>query len=464
MRTRQTQVEETVEGRSRVPAAPCVQRTHDSNADETSGPESHGGSYGVPEPSGEDDHGCTARCTRLILLSFLLVAVEGCSSPQMRTTDAAHGPDPDKGVATSRQSSRSPARRGVDANTSTKPVPSPAKPGSPTIEHNITRVASTDGPPWAVLAADPRLPPRKHHANDVGLVSDEGNGTFARIAADLHTELGRDRLRIRPSGSSGPLRTLNEILYRPGADIGVVQADALESLVMEDPSTVAPRHLRFLSRIYDAHVHVVTRDMITDIRQLDSLAVNIGSPDSGSHLTARLVFGKLGIKPTFTTYDTGDALDRLRAGEITAVFVVAPRPAAEILQFFGDGFHLLAVPWDPEVLRSYNPSEFLAADYPTLIREGERVETIAVDVVLAVYNWRESSTGYRRLTRFTRSLFSRLNQLQQPGHHFSWSQVDPSAEVHGWQRFTFEGGPRPVLPQADNQQRPFDPDRRADGG
>jgi uncharacterized protein len=122
------------------------------------------------------------------------------------------------------------------------------------------------------------------------------------------------------------------------------------------------------------------------------------------------------------------------------------------------------VPWDPEVLRSYNPSELLAADYPTLIREGQRVETIAVDVVLAVYNWRESSTGYRRLARFTRSLFSRLSQLQQPGHHFSWSQADPSAEVHGWQRFTFEGGPNPVLPQADNQQRPFNPDRRADGG
>jgi TRAP-type uncharacterized transport system substrate-binding protein len=400
----------------------------------------------------------------LIFLSFLLVAVEGCSSPQMRTSDAAHGPDPDKGVATSGQSSRPPARRSVDSSTSTRPVPPPAKPGSPIVAHGITRVDSTSGSPTPALVANPRQPPRKHHPNDVGLVSDEGNGTFDRIAADLHTELGRDRLRIKPFGSSGPLRTLNEILYRPGADIGVVQADALEGLVMEDPSTVAPRHLRFLSRIYDADVHVITREMITDIRQLDSLAVNIGSPESGSHLTARLVFGKLGIKPIFTTYDTSDALDRLRGGEITAVFVVAPRPAAEILQFFGDGFHLLAVPWDPEVLRSYNPSELLAADYPTLIREGQRVETIAVDVVLAVYNWRESSAGYRRLARFTRSLFSRLSQLQQPGHHFSWSQADPSAEVHGWQRFTFEGGPRPVLPQADNQQRPFNPDRRADGG
>jgi TRAP-type uncharacterized transport system substrate-binding protein len=315
-----------------------------------------------------------------------------------------------------------------------------------------------------VLAANPRQPPRKRDPNDFGLVSDEGSGIFARIVADLHTELGRDRLRIRPSDSSGPLRTLNEILYRPGADIGVVQADALESLVLEDPSTIAPRHLRFLSRIYDAHVHVITREMITDIRQLDSLAVNIGSPDGGSHLTARLVFGKLGIKPTFTTYDTSDALDRLRAGEITAVFVVAPRPAAEILQFFGDGFHLLAVPWDPEVMQSYNPSEFLAADYPTLIRAGERVETIAVDVVFAVYNWRERSMGYRRLTRFTRSLFSRLGQLRQPGHHFTWSQVDPSAEVHGWERFTFAGGPRPIVPRADKQQPPFDSAKRADGG
>jgi uncharacterized protein len=122
------------------------------------------------------------------------------------------------------------------------------------------------------------------------------------------------------------------------------------------------------------------------------------------------------------------------------------------------------VPWDPEVMQSYNRSEFLASDYPTLIREGERVETIAVDVVLAVYNWRESSKGYRKIARFTRSFYSRLDQLRQPGHHFTWSQADPSAEVHGWARFTFHGGPRPVPPQADKHKEPRNSDRRAGEG
>ena len=460
MRTRQTQVEGTIDGNSLGAATPFAQRTHDSNIDETSMPV-HRGLEDVPEFARQGDHAGAARCTRLWLLSFLLVVIEGCSSPQVRTTDAAHGSDPDTGLATSGQSSTSSTRHRPDASTAARPVRPAA--GSPTLEHSATR-PNTGRRLSNALAANPLQPRRKRDSNEFGLVSDEGNGTFARIAADLHTELGRDRLRIRPSGSSGPLRTLNEILYRPGADIGVVQADALESLVLDDPSTIAPRRLRFLSRIYDAQVHVLARKSITDIRQLDSLAVNIGDPESGSHLTARLVFGKLGIKPTFTTYDTSDALDRLRSGEITAVFVVAPRPAAEILQFFGDGFHLLAVPWHPEIMQSYNPSEFLAADYPTLIREGERVETIAVDVVFAVYKWRESSEGYRRLARFTRSFYARLGQLQQPGRHFTWSQADPSAKVHGWERFTFQGGSRAVLPHADGREGRLSFDGRADEG
>jgi hypothetical protein len=115
-------------------------------------------------------------------------------------------------------------------------------------------------------------------------------------------------------------------------------------------------------------------------------------------------------------------------------------------------------------MQSYNPAEFLAADYPTLIRDGERVETIAVDMVFAVYKWRESSLGYRRLARFTRSFYARLGQLQQPGRHFTWSQADPSAPVHGWERFTLQGGSRAVLPRADGREGRLPSDRRADEG
>ena len=304
----------------------------------------------------------------------------------------------------------------------------------------------------------------RSNPNDLGLVSDDENGLFARVAADLHTELGRDRVWIRPSASDGPLRTLEDILHRPGADVGIVQADALEALTLEDPKTTARRYLRYIARIYDQDVHVVAREGVASLRELDSRAVNIGRPESGSHITARLLFDKLGIKPDFTTHDTAEAFDLLRSGAIAAVFVLAPRPAADILGFDAVGFHLLSVPWEDAVLQSYRPSDMVAKDYPTLIREGERIETVAVDTVLAAYNWREGTAGHRRLTRFARSFFSRLGELRQPGHHFAWDAADLAAEVAGWDRFIVKGEPHPTSVGADSTSGPRGSTRQGDGG
>jgi TRAP-type uncharacterized transport system substrate-binding protein len=274
------------------------------------------------------------------------------------------------------------------------------------------------------------------------LVSDGADGTFARVAADLHLELSRDGLQISPSDSGGPLRTLEQILYKPGADVGIVQADAIESVATESWAALANQHLRYLARIYGEEVHVLARDRITSLRELDGLRVNINSPGSGSNITAHLVFEKLGLRPAFSTYETADALTRLRAGEIDAVFLLAPRPSGDLLRFQAEGFHLVEVPSEAALGRSYSGVELGADDYPTLIREGERVRTISVDVVFAVYNWREGTKGFRKLTRFGRSFNARLKQLQQLGHYFAWTGVEPVAPVHGWVRFDLEGASR----------------------
>jgi len=301
-----------------------------------------------------------------------------------------------------------------------------------------------------------RLRPASYRgrANEFGLVYDDESGVFARVAADLETELGRDQLRIKLSPSDGPLRTLEEILHRPGADVGIVQADALEALALADPNTTAREKLRSVTRIYDQNVHVLARKDITSLRALDSQAVAIGPPESGSHITARLIFDKLGIKPAFTTHDTAEAFDRLRSGELAAVFILAPRPASDILGFDAGGFHLLSVPWEEAILQSYRPSEMLSLDYPTLIREGERVETVAVEMVLAVYNWREGTAGRRRLSRFARSFISRLEELRRPGHHFAWDGLNPAAEIAGWKRFIGDDEPRPMPVGADTKTHP----------
>src|SRR5215217_6931735 len=93
---------------------------------------------------------------------------------------------------------------------------------------------------------------------------------------------------------------------------------------------------------------------------------------SGTNLTSRVIFDKLGIKPEFTTYDQASSYERLRAGELQAAIYVAGRPVRGVAEFQSDGrFHLLAIPFEGELAETYLPARFAASDYPRLIEAGQ---------------------------------------------------------------------------------------------
>jgi len=67
---------------------------------------------------------------------------------------------------------------------------------------------------------------------------------------------------------------------------------------------------------------------------------------------------------------------------------------------------------------------------------GERIDTVAVPSVLAVYNWPKNSDRYRRVERFVQYLFNRWDKLTQPPFHPRWRDVNLAATVPGWTRFS----------------------------
>jgi uncharacterized protein len=301
--------------------------------------------------------------------------------------------------------------------------------------------------------------PARTKQESLGLVSDELSGIFARVAADLHDGQPDTRMQVRLSESGGPLRTLEQIMYKPGADVGLVQADALDQWMADNPASTAKRHLRFVARLYDKAIHVVARKSITNIRQLEGLKVNVDKPGSGGELTARLLLDRLGVRATLTHFDTKDALQRLSSGEIDAAIVLAPSPTWEVLLFQDEGLHLVEVPWEPAVGGPYDPLELQSTDYPTLIAEGERIRTLSVGVVLAVYNWRKDTKGFKRLESFVDALLAHVDRKDRSKDYFAWAKVDLSRGAHGWERFETEAMSRrlkqPIpAPAAVSQQSP----------
>jgi TRAP transporter TAXI family solute receptor len=272
------------------------------------------------------------------------------------------------------------------------------------------------------------------NAGTVGIISGGADGTYIRIAADLANVLDGDSLRVLPTIGRGSLQNLRDLMFLRGIDIGIVQMDAREQLKAENLQNDAVRRLRYITRLYNEEVHIIASRDITDIHQLDGKKVNIDKAGSGTNLTARLIFEKLGIKPEVTTYDQGSSYERLRSGELQAAVYVAGRPVRAIAEFQAEGrFHLLPIPFEGEIAESYFPAKFATTDYPRLVSD-KPVETLAVGSLLAVFNWPENSDRYNRVKRFTDALFSRFEEFLQPGRHPKWKEVNLAAEVPGWER------------------------------
>jgi TRAP transporter TAXI family solute receptor len=274
------------------------------------------------------------------------------------------------------------------------------------------------------------------NATTIGVISGGADGTYIRIAADLANVLDSDQLRILPIIGRGSLQNLRDLMFLRGVDVGIVQMDAREGLRVDSLYENATQKLRYIARLYNEEVHVLARKGIVDVRELNGKRVNIDKAGSGTNLTARVIFDRLGIKPEFTAFDQSSSYERLRTGEIDAALYVAGRPVRAIAEFSGQAdFHLLAIPFESELAQTYFPARFTSEDYPRLVEAGRTVETIAVGNLLVVFNWPSGSERYHRLTRFVDGFFSQFDGLLQPGRHPKWREVNLSATVPNWQRF-----------------------------
>jgi uncharacterized protein len=305
----------------------------------------------------------------------------------------------------------------------------------------ITAATSVSGQPRPAgdrIAQQPRIATRGDNDRAVGIISGGTEGTYIRIAADLANVLDSDDLRILPIVGRGSLQNLRDVMFLRGVDIGIVQMDAREGLKGANLHEEALKRLRYIARLYNEEVHLLASRDITDIRQLDGRKVNIDRDGSGTNLTSRIIFDRLGIKPEFTTYDQASSYERLRAGEIQAAIYIAGRPVRGISEFQSEGrFHLVAIPFEGELAETYLPSRFAASDYPRLIESGQEVQTLAVGSALVVFNWPERTERYRRAERFVNAFFSRFEELLKPGRHPKWQEVNAAlfADLPGWQRF-----------------------------
>jgi hypothetical protein len=97
---------------------------------------------------------------------------------------------------------------------------------------------------------------------------------------------------------------------------------------------------------------------------------------------------------------------------------------------------LVPIPFSKTFADHYALGEFTSEEYPTLVPQGQKTDTIAVPAVLAVFNWKKNSDRYRRVQRFTEALFTKWDKFLEPHRHPKWRDVNLAATVPGWTRWS----------------------------
>ena len=276
----------------------------------------------------------------------------------------------------------------------------------------------------------------RKNAWTVGIAGGLIDGTYMRFADELGKVLDDgDNLRILPMVSYGAASNLDDLLYLRGVDVAVTQSDVFEYFRTERKTPNLQNRIHYLLRLPIAELHVLAKRDVRSLEDLRGKKVNFGPAGSGSSLTGTIVFQRLGIEVEQILIDQQSALQKLQSGEVAALVRVVGKP----VDFFTriattSGLHLVPVPFTKVFSDYYTLSVFETKDYPSLIPEGQNVDTIAVPAVLAVFNWGKGSDRYRRIERFADRLFTKWDQFLVAPRHPKWREINLGATVPGWTR------------------------------
>lgn len=272
----------------------------------------------------------------------------------------------------------------------------------------------------------------------VGVAGGQLSGTYMTFANELAEVLDDgDNLRVLPIVTYGAASNMDDLLYLRNVDVAVTQADVFEYFRTQRKISNLESRVNYIIRLPVSEMHVLARTDITKLEDLKGKKVSFGPAGSASSLTGTIVFQRLGVQVEQVLADNSTALQKLKSGEIAALVRVIGRP----IDFFAkippnSGLHFVPIPFSKTFADYYTLGELTHKEYPSLVPEGQAVDTIAVPAVLAVFNWSKGTDRHRRVQRFVESLFTKWDKFREPPRHPKWRDVNLAASVPGWSRWS----------------------------
>lgn len=271
----------------------------------------------------------------------------------------------------------------------------------------------------------------------LGIAAGLLEGSFIRFAAELAKALDDgENLRILPIVTYGAVENIADLLYLKGIDVAITHADVFDLYKKSGESKNVEQRVNYISQMHNTEFYVLARPEIKSIQDLAGKKVGFHAKGSGPSVTGPIIFERLGIpvEPVYINHTL--AIEKMRTGEISAIFQLGAKPNDLLAKLKPEpGLHFVPLDWGQKFADYYLPTTLTHDDYPNLIDPGETIDTLAVPVVLAVYNWPRNSDRFRRVERFVRAYFEHFDRLKQPSFHPKWREVNLAARVPGWNRY-----------------------------
>ena len=275
------------------------------------------------------------------------------------------------------------------------------------------------------------------NAGTVTVITAPIGGPMSIMGSDMAAVLDDgDKLRVLPVLGKGSAQNLIDIIRLKNIDMGFVTTDALEFVKTESNIPDIAKRVRYIAPLFYNDIHIVARQEIKTLEDLNGKRIfaerSIGLP------AARAIFRRMGIEADIDSQtDPDGGLQKLLNGERDAWVASVSKNAPVIKNIKNEGgkFHLLEIPYTRPLQDIYLPSDFSSEEYPNLVPQGSRVDTVAVSTMLLVYNWPLESDRYRRVARFVDALFDKLPLFRQPPRHPKWKDTVISTNIPGLERF-----------------------------
>jgi TRAP-type uncharacterized transport system substrate-binding protein len=265
-----------------------------------------------------------------------------------------------------------------------------------------------------------------------------GSGlTYAPLAADLATVLNDgDNLRILPVQGYSAYQNVRDVRYLRGIDMGFTRTNILAHWRKSGEIPDLNEKIVYLFKLCNEEENLLVKSDITSIEQLRGKKVNFNQVGSGTQMSARDIFSHFKVEIQETNLREGDALQKLKDGEIQGMVATGGKPVPLLRQLkSSDGFRLVPIPFSDSLINDYLPATLTHEDYPTLISEGQTVDTLASGIIVIAYNWPKNSEHYRRIDKFVNALFPKLAEFQKPPRHEKWKETILAATIPGVKRF-----------------------------